>query len=109
MRSIDRRLLRLEDQFGTADWKPQQHLRIVVKSLDRLPSLEGATCQRSLWPDGTLFEMVRLEDCRPGHRELTDEELDSWIKGLPVNGNASEPAGYAAIRPVSRATEGLRG
>ena len=45
MRSIDNRLLRLEDRFGTCGpRKPRQHLRVVVKSADRLPSLEGAKC-----------------------------------------------------------------
>ena len=88
MKSIDRRLLKLEDQFGTADRKPLKYLRIVVQRADRKPSLEGATCQRSLWPDGTLLELVHLDHCRAGHAELSDEELDMWIRSFPVNRGA---------------------
>ena len=85
MRSIDRRLLRLEDQFGTADRKPRQYLRIVVRRVDRLPSLDGATCQRSLCPDGTLLEVVRLDKGLEGHREPTAQELDTWVQRFQVN------------------------
>ena len=49
------------------------------------PSLEDATCKRTLWPDGTLFELVEFNKHNDGPDELTDEELDRWLEGFPVN------------------------
>ena len=49
----------------------------------RAPSLDGATRRRSLCPDGTLFELIRLDHCRVGHDELTSAELDRFIAGFP--------------------------
>jgi hypothetical protein len=49
------------------------------------PSLEDARCRRTLWPDGTLFEMVEFNQHNEGPDELTDEELDTWVKTFPVD------------------------
>jgi hypothetical protein len=48
------------------------------------PSLECATCSRTLWSDGTLFEMVGFNKHNLGPRELTEEELDQWLERFPV-------------------------
>jgi len=47
-------------------------------------SLENATCTRTLWPDGTLFEMVELDGSNEGPGEVTDEALDRWLEGFPI-------------------------
>jgi hypothetical protein len=60
------------------DRSPRERFRIVVRAGERA-SLDGATCQRSLCPDGTLFELVRLDHCLAGHDELTSAELDRFI------------------------------
>ena len=41
-------------------------------------------CARTLWPDGTLFEMVEFNRHNAGS-ELTDEELDRWLESFPVH------------------------
>ena len=48
------------------------------------PSLEGATCIGTLWPNGTLFEMVRFNKGNQGPDELTQDELDRWIESFPI-------------------------
>ena len=55
----------------------------LVRRLDREPSFERATCTRSLCPDGTLFEVVRL-DKMAGAEQPTDAELNTWIAGFPI-------------------------
>jgi hypothetical protein len=41
--------------------------------------------RRTLWSDGTLFEMVEFIKHNAGPDELTDEELDGWLEGFPVD------------------------
>ena len=55
----------------------------MVRHLDREPSFEKATCTRSLCPDGTLWEVVRL-DAMDGGAQPTDAELNTWIAGFPI-------------------------
>jgi hypothetical protein len=85
MKIIERRLLKLEDRFGRADGKPRRRLRMLVSMAGARPSLEEATCGRTLWPDGTLFEMVEFHKHNDGPDELTNEELDRWLEGFPVD------------------------
>jgi hypothetical protein len=67
--TLKRRLERMEGASGVHSGKPRKILRIVVRRLDRIPSVENATCSRTLCPDGTLLEMVRLDLSRDGHAE----------------------------------------
>jgi hypothetical protein len=83
VRTIARRLRRLEDQFVSADVKPRGYFRIVLIRLDRIPGLEGATCRRMLWPNGTVSESVVMGTSREG-REPTREELDRWVASFPI-------------------------
>jgi hypothetical protein len=39
---------------------------------------------RTLRPDGTLFEMVRLDHGGEGHEGLSDEALDRFAESFPV-------------------------
>ena len=51
---------------------------------DREPSFEKATCKRTLCPDGTLWEVVRLDKIGEDGDQPTDEELNRWIAGFPI-------------------------
>ena len=83
MKTVTKRITRLEEHLLVAV-NPRKRLSIVVIRVDRKPSLEGATCTRTLCPDGTLMEVVRLDQSRPGREELTDEELERWIETFPI-------------------------
>ena len=84
MKTVTRRILKLEDQFGSVD-RPRRHIRLVIRMAGARPSLEDATCTRTRWPQGTLFEMVRFNKHNEGPEELTDEELDRWVESFPVH------------------------
>ena len=85
MRAIDRRLRRLEDQLGPADGKPRDRFRLVLRPAGlRNPSLENATCRRTLCPNGTVLESVEFTTSS-NDRELTQAELDTWVASFPVD------------------------
>jgi hypothetical protein len=84
MTIIDRRLRKLEDRFGPADGKPRRRLRLLVSMAGSRPSLENATCKRTLCSDGTLLEMVEFNKHNGGPDELTNEGLDTWVESFPV-------------------------
>ena len=73
----------LEERSGAGN-KPRKVQRIVVRRVDREPSLEGAECHRTLCPNGTLLEMVRFDRCRPGRERLSEEALDRFVESFPV-------------------------
>ncbi len=83
MKTVIRRIRRLEDQFVSAD-RPRRHHRIVIKMAGARPCLEDATCKRMLYSDGTLLEMVQINKHNEGPDELTDEELDRWVESFPI-------------------------
>ncbi len=83
---MNRRLSKLEDRFRPARWKPRGVWRYLISMSGSKRSLEGATCQRSLWPDGTLFEMVMFPEHNAGAAEVTDDEPERWIATFPVEG-----------------------
>jgi hypothetical protein len=85
MRVVARRVLRLENRLQVAA-NPRQCVRMIVQRADRRPSLENATCQRSLYANGTLLELVRLDRSDEGRKPLTDEELERWVETFPVQG-----------------------
>ncbi len=91
MRAVARRVRRLENRLHVVAG-PRQRFRMVVCRMDRKPSLEGATCQRSLYANGTLLELVRLDRSDEGRETLTDEELERWVAGFPVHRAAIGPA-----------------
>lgn len=83
MKTIDRRIARLEDQFGSAD-KPRPRLRLLVMDLGSKMCLEDASCHRTLGPDGTLMELVNFRNHREGPDQLSEEEIDKWADTFPV-------------------------
>ncbi len=90
MKTVIRRTGRLENQLPLAG-NPRDRFRPVIRRLDRKPGLENATCKRTLWSNGTVFEMVWLNrhDDRPG--EPTAEELDRWVATFPVEALPGQP------------------
>jgi hypothetical protein len=58
-------------------------MRLVFGRSGARPSLEGATCRRTLCPDGTLLETVAYTKHNDGP-DLTDEEIEQWIESFPV-------------------------
>jgi len=83
MKTINRRIARLEDQFGSAD-KPRPRLRLLVMELGSKMYLADATCTRTLGPDGTLMESVCFQNHREGSDELIEEEIDRWADSFPM-------------------------
>jgi hypothetical protein len=76
--TLKRRIERLEDRSDAGN-KPRKVQRIVVRCIDREPSLENAECSRTLCPNGTLLVMVRLDRCRQGRERLSEEAwADLW-------------------------------
>ena len=84
MKAIAKRLRRLEDEFAPEDGKPRNYSRLVLQPAGlRTPDLEHSTCRRTQWPNGTVSETVEFGTGSNG-REVTDDELDKWIAGFPV-------------------------
>ena len=52
---------------------------------DGIPlDLENSTCDRQIWPDGSLFELIKLD----GPAEaLTEEQLQAFIDRHPIKRN----------------------
>ena len=90
MRTVIRRLARLEDQFVLAGRRPLRVHRLVLCRYGGKGSLASATCQRTLCPDGTVNEFVELDGSNDGPGSVTAEELDRWVAGFPIQvlGNA---------------------
>jgi hypothetical protein len=81
MKTVIRRLNRLEDRFGPK--KPREVLRIVVTQVGAGDAdLEKATCTRSLCSDGTLMELIDLNSC---NNPFTSDELDRFVERFPVD------------------------
>jgi hypothetical protein len=54
----------------------------MVCNRDRESSFAVVTCARSLCPDGTLWEVVRLDKIAEGGEQPTNAELNTWIAGF---------------------------
>jgi len=67
----------LEKQLGYSDG-PRDRFRVVVRGWG---GFETAGCRRYFCPNGTLFEVVRLDRIR---ESLPRDELDRWIETVPI-------------------------
>ena len=83
MNTVIRRLHRLEEQFAPAD-RPRRRIRLVLCMAGAKPSLVGATCQRTLSPDGTLWEIIMHFTNHNYGRELEQDEIERWVDGFPI-------------------------
>jgi hypothetical protein len=61
----------------------QQRIRVIFHVLDEPLKLQTSTCERLIWPDGSLVEIVFLDG---RYTDLTAQELDSFICQHPVVG-----------------------
>ncbi|MGA2186400.1 MAG: hypothetical protein ABSH47_25575 [Bryobacteraceae bacterium] len=84
MRTVIKRLARLEDQFVPPDQKARKCFRLIVCRYGAKTSLENATCKRTLCPDGTVMELVELNGSYEGSHSVTAEELDRWVASFPI-------------------------
>jgi hypothetical protein len=48
---------------------------------DKPLKLETSTCERRIWPDGTLFALVMLDG---RDTDLTDAQLEAFIQQHPI-------------------------
>jgi hypothetical protein len=85
VKTVVRRLARLEDRLAPAEHKPRKLMRIVVTQCGSNPGLDGAECTRTLCEDGTLLEVVKLLGDRKAPGQLTDEELELWVASFPID------------------------
>jgi hypothetical protein len=86
VKPFNRRITQLEGRFASQiqpDFavNPTDRLRLVVSSMDHILNLGASTCRRILTVSGCLTEVVRLDGIRGS---LTDEELDRFVEGFPV-------------------------
>jgi hypothetical protein len=84
MKTVIKRLARLEEQFVPPEHKARKCFRLIVCRYGDKTSLENATCQRTLSPDGTVMELVELYGSNEGPDSGTAEELDRWVAGFPI-------------------------
>ena len=85
MKALRGRIGWLEHRFRPGDPK---RFRMTVRCHGGGPGLEGATCHRSLWPDGTIAELVKFKGMgyEEGAGTNEEEEFRTWIETLPVDG-----------------------
>jgi hypothetical protein len=81
MKTVFRRLARLEDRFELE--KPRRVFRMLVShAAGGNANLEIATCRRYFWSDGTLMEYINLNGCSKSG--ITNEELDRFVERFPI-------------------------
>jgi len=78
MHRIGLRLDKLERSLATVDG-PRETLRVLVRGW----TMASSECTRTLCPDGTLLECVRLDG---SGAELPDGELERFIASFPIEG-----------------------
>ena len=82
MRAVVRRVQRLENHYKPSR-QPLRRFRVVVHRMDRKEGIHGATCRRSLGPDGTVMEIIRMDRSWSGS-DFTEEEFEAWIESCPI-------------------------
>jgi len=79
---LNSRLKTLERQQCQVFKEP---LRMVVSHAGEPLDLSKATCTRTIWPNGQLFELVNLHGTDEG---LSREDLESFIQSFPIERRA---------------------
>jgi hypothetical protein len=91
LRPEDAPLGSLESRAAARAWllQNQKRFQIIFDCNDETPTplnLENSTCDRQIWPDGSLFELImldgRLED-------LTEAQLQDFIDRHPIKRNTT--------------------
>ena len=90
LRPEDAPLGSLESRAAARAWLLQNQKRyqlIFAGYDDGIPlNLENSTCDRQIWPDGSLFELVMLDG--PAE-DLTEEQLQAFIDRHPIKRNTT--------------------
>src|SRR5215469_1910222 len=91
---LKRRLEALEQTSGTllekiqsGEMAPKSRLPVIVSCYVGTPDLENSTCRRTLYPNGSLIEYVRINDAQgelASSKELSDDQLEQWIATFPI-------------------------
>jgi hypothetical protein len=81
----------LESRAAARAWLLQNRKRyqMIFGCNDPNPTpldLENSTCDRQIWPDGSLFELVMLEG---RIEDLTEEQLQAFIDRHPIRRNTT--------------------
>ena len=79
--TLERRIERLEK--GGLDAEIPSVLRVVISACGRPLNLAGSTCDRTLGPDGSIIEIVRLDGRR---NAISNTELDQFVSRFPLKG-----------------------
>jgi hypothetical protein len=83
MKAVARRIAKLENQLEPAN-RPRPRIRLEIRTLGSKLCLEDATCKGTMCSDGSLLEVVDFKNHNEGPDELTDEELNRWLDGFPI-------------------------
>ena len=89
LRPEDAPLGSLESRAAARAWllENQKRFQTIFSCNDPNPTpldLENSSCDRQIWPDGSLFELVMLDG---PIEELTEEELEAFINRYPIRRN----------------------
>lgn len=91
LRPEDAPLGSLESRAAARAWllENRKRYQMIFACNDANPTplnLENSTCDRQIWPDGSLFEMINLD----GRLEdLTEEQLQAFIDRHPIRRNTT--------------------
>ena len=77
--NFNARLKRLEQRREAATKQP---FRLIIRPVFGPTNLENSTCKRTLAPDGSLMEIVRLDG---DGADLSDDELERFIASAPIH------------------------
>ena len=86
LRPEDAPLGSLESRAAARAWLLQNRKRyqMIFAGNDEIPepiNWENSSCDRQIWPDGSLFELVMLDG---PVEQLTEEELEAFIDRYPI-------------------------
>jgi hypothetical protein len=89
LRPEDAPLGSLESRAAARAWllQNQKRFQIIIGCNDEIPTplnLENSTCERQIWPDGSLFELISLEG---RFEDLTEDRLEAFIDRHPIKRN----------------------
>jgi hypothetical protein len=91
LRPEDAPLGSLESRAAARAWllENRKRYQMIFACNDANPTplnLENSTCDRRIWPDGSLFELVMLEG---RIEDLTEEQLQAFIDRHPIRRNTT--------------------
>lgn len=88
LRPEDAPLGSLESRAAARAWLLQnrKHFRTIFYCYDVPLNLENSTCDRQIWPDGSLFECIMLDG---RIEDLTEAQLQDFVDRHPIKRNTT--------------------